>query len=90
MHDVFSFRARADRLSFVILIFPYIDLASHVFVVSVLLCIFKIPIPARDPLVSGVWTYLARGPFAIPFPRPTVSVVCCDRSILKSLKPDDI
>ena len=33
---IFSFRARAGRLSFVDLFFPYIDLATHVFVVSVL------------------------------------------------------
>ena len=29
---IFSFRARAGRLSFVDLFFPYIDVASHVFV----------------------------------------------------------
>ena len=45
----FSFRARAGRLSFVISFFPYIDLASHVLVVSVL-CIFKNLIPAKGPL----------------------------------------
>ena len=47
---IFSFRARAGRLSLVDLFFPSIDVASHVFVVSVM-CIFKNPIPARDPLV---------------------------------------
>ena len=54
---IFSFRARAGRLSFVDLFFPYIDLASHVFVVSVL-CIFKNPIPARDPLIGPVHSEL--------------------------------
>ena len=38
---IFSFRARAGRLSFVDLFFPYIDVASHVFVVSVL-CILNV------------------------------------------------
>ena len=33
---IFSFRARAGRLSFVDLFFPYIDVASHVFVVSLM------------------------------------------------------
>ena len=47
---IFSFRARAGRLSFVDFFFPYIDVASHVFVVSVM-CILKNPIPARDPSI---------------------------------------
>ena len=46
---IFSFRVRAGRLSCVGLFFPYIDVASHVFVVSVM-CIFKKVNPARDPL----------------------------------------
>ena len=46
---IFSFRARAGRLSFVDFFFPYKDVASHVFVVSVMF-ILKDPIPARDPL----------------------------------------
>ena len=33
---IFSFGARAGRLPFMDLLFPYIDLAGHVFVVSVL------------------------------------------------------
>ena len=48
---LFSFRARTGRLSFVDGCFPYID--SHVFVVSAL-CIFKNPIPARDPLLVSI------------------------------------
>ena len=45
----FSVSFHAGRLSFVILFVPYIDLASHVFVVSVQ-CIFKISIPAKETL----------------------------------------
>ena len=48
--------ARAGRFSFVILFFAYVHLASHVLVLSVL-CIFKNPIPQRDPLKT---TYEAR------------------------------
>ena len=49
---IFSFRVRAGRLSFVDL-FPYIDVASHVFVVSVM-CIFKKvkSLQERDPLLD--------------------------------------
>ena len=45
---IFSFRVRAGRLSFVDLFFPYIDVASHVFVVSVM-CIFKKVNPRKRP-----------------------------------------
>ena len=43
-----SFRARAGRFSFVDLFFPYIDVASHVFVVSVM-CIFLKVNPRKRP-----------------------------------------
>ena len=52
---IFSFRARAGRLSLVDLFFPSMDVASHVFVVSVM-CIFTNPIPPRDPLLK--WCFL--------------------------------
>ena len=46
---IFLLRAHAGRLAFVDLFFTYIDLTSHVFVVSVL-CIFKNPFPAQETL----------------------------------------
>ena len=58
---IFSFRARAGRLSFVDFFFPYIDVASHVFVVSVM-CIFKNPIPARDPSVQTGFSGTRKAP----------------------------
>ena len=45
---IFSFHVCAGRLSFVDLFFPYIDVASHVFVVSVM-CIFKKVNPRKRP-----------------------------------------
>lgn len=45
---IFSFRVRAGRLSFVDLFFPHIDVASHVFVVSVM-CILKKVNPRKRP-----------------------------------------
>ena len=47
---IVSFRARAGHLSFVDLFFPYIDVASHVFVVSVLCMFKKTVIRGRPPL----------------------------------------
>ena len=50
---IFSFRAGAGRLSFVDLFFPYIDVASHVFVVSVM-CIFKKVNPRKRPSIPAI------------------------------------
>ena len=50
---IFSFRVRAGRLSFVDLFFPYIDVASHVFVVSVM-CIFKKVNPRKRPSIYAL------------------------------------
>ena len=49
---IFSLRVRAGRLSFVDLFFPYIDVASHVFVVSVM-CFFKKVNPRKRPSIFG-------------------------------------
>ena len=69
---IFSFRARAGRLSFVDFFFPYIDVASHVFVVSVM-CIFKNSIPTRDLL--GI--YPAAGTLVNRLPGSFMQVCFC-------------
>ena len=46
--EICSFRARAGRFSFVDLFFQYIDVANHVFVVSVM-CVFLKVNPRKRP-----------------------------------------